>query len=179
MMELRITDSDLDKLEKYLLELLTRFSENHGYSNVQITFSEGKWGFFDNGEFNAIGTLHDLEKWLRNDHCKECAKKQSLRQYDIKHHIRDKDGHLAHPEDWNEIWLKSVAEEEGVLELTEEHMSIINSLRTYFIRHGIPPMIRITHHKTGFDLKKIYKLFPNGPSSAGKIAGIPRAKGHD
>lgn len=179
MLKLRTLDHELEKLEVFLTQLLDRFNEDHGHHNVQITFSNGIWGFLDNGNFNEIGTLKDLDKWLRSAHCEKCSNREESRQYEIKHHIRDEDGHLEYFEDWNKAWLKTVAREEGVPVLTGDHMIVIKSLRRYYERNGIPPMVRVIKRETGFGVKEIYDLFPKGPSSAGKIAGIPKARGHD
>jgi hypothetical protein len=66
-----VSDKDLKSLEDYLQDLLDRFCDVHGDPNVQIYFSGGQWGFIDDGDFTPIGTLKDLEKWLKS-HCDEC-----------------------------------------------------------------------------------------------------------
>lgn len=68
-----IPKENLKKLESYLQILLDGFYSIHGDSNIQIFFSQGSWGFINDGEFNAIGTLDELVEWLQN-HCEECKR---------------------------------------------------------------------------------------------------------
>ena len=90
----------------------------------------------------------------------------------------DEDGFLVNIEKWNEDVAKYFAKEEGVEELTEEHWKVINYLRDYYQQFGIAPMIRKLCKETGFNLKKIYQLFPSGPAKgACKVAGLPKPTG--
>jgi dissimilatory sulfite reductase related protein len=90
----------------------------------------------------------------------------------------DEDGFLMEPELWNEEVAKALALTEEVFELTEEHWKVINYLREYFEENNVAPMIRKVVKDTGFDLKKIYELFPSGPAKgACKIAGLPKPTG--
>jgi TusE/DsrC/DsvC family sulfur relay protein len=90
----------------------------------------------------------------------------------------DENGFLQEPEKWNENVAKAFAEIEGVTELTEEHWKVINYLRNYYLEYGICPMIRRLIQVTGFKLKRLYELFPQGPAnSACKWAGIPKPTG--
>lgn len=90
----------------------------------------------------------------------------------------DEDGFLQEPELWNEELAKQLAKMEEVEELTEEHWKVVNYLREYFQEYGIAPMVRKLCKDTGFDLKKIYALFPSGPAKgACKIAGLTKPTG--
>jgi tRNA 2-thiouridine synthesizing protein E len=90
----------------------------------------------------------------------------------------DEHGFLQEPEKWNEAIAKAYAALEGVAELTQEHWTAINYLRSYYLDNGICPMIRRLIKETGFNLKKLYDLFPNGPAqSACKWAGVPKPTG--
>lgn len=90
----------------------------------------------------------------------------------------DEDGFLIEPELWNEEVAKALALTEDVYELTEEHWKVINYLREYFLENNVAPMVRKVVKDTGYDLKKIYVLFPGGPAKgACKIAGLPKPTG--
>jgi TusE/DsrC/DsvC family sulfur relay protein len=91
----------------------------------------------------------------------------------------DEDGFLQQLDQWNEDFAKAYAREEGIEgALTEEHWKIIHYLRNYFQQFGIAPMIRKLCKETGFDLKKIYQLFPSGPAKgACKLAGLSKPTG--
>ncbi len=90
----------------------------------------------------------------------------------------DEDGFLVDPEAWDEAVVAAFAKQEGVEELTEEHWKVIHYLRNYYKQFGVAPMIRKLCKETGFDLKKIYQLFPSGPAvGACKLAGLPKPTG--
>ena len=87
----------------------------------------------------------------------------------------DDKGYLADPEQWNEKVAAALAESEGIAELTTDHWVAIDFLRQFQEEHGIAPMIRVLCKETGFTLKRIYELFPKGPTKgACRIAGLPR-----
>jgi tRNA 2-thiouridine synthesizing protein E len=90
----------------------------------------------------------------------------------------DEDGFMQEPEKWNEEIAKALATTEGVPGMTDEHWVLVRYLRNYFLQFGIAPMIRKLCKETGFDLKKVYALFPSGPAKgACKVAGLAKPTG--
>jgi tRNA 2-thiouridine synthesizing protein E len=91
----------------------------------------------------------------------------------------DEDGFIADPSLWNEDLARFLAEtQEGITELTEDHWKVIHYLNKYYKDFGIAPMIRKLCKDTGYDLQRIYELFPSGPAKgACKIAGLPKPTG--
>ncbi len=90
----------------------------------------------------------------------------------------DEDGFIQEPDKWNEEVAAALAKTEGVEDLTEEHWKLVNYLREYYLEYGVAPMIRKLCKSTGFDLKRIYVLFPSGPAKgACKVAGLPKPTG--
>jgi len=91
----------------------------------------------------------------------------------------DEDGFIQEPTTWN----KEMAEDLGKREastspMTEDHWKVVNYLRNYYLEYEIAPPIRMLTRQTGFDLKRIYQLFPKGPAAgACKIAGLPKPTG--
>ena len=68
--------------------------------------------------------------------------------------------------------------EEGLENLTEDHWSVINYIREYFLEKKLAPMVRRVCKHTGFSLKHIFELFPSGPAKgACKLAGLPKPDG--
>jgi len=62
--------------------------------------------------------------------------------------------------------------------MSDEHLKVVNYLRDYYLKYEIAQPIMMLVKKTGFDLKKIYQLFPSGPAKgACKIAGLPKPTG--
>lgn len=90
----------------------------------------------------------------------------------------DEDGFIKDPRDWCEEFVLAVAHEEGIETLTEEHWKVIKYLRDYYLQYDSCPPIRMLVKSTGFDLKKIYNLFPTGPAKgACRLAGAPKPTG--
>jgi len=90
----------------------------------------------------------------------------------------DEDGFIKDPKDWCEEFVYAVAREEGIENLTDEHWKVINYLRSYYLEYDSCPPIRMLVKNTGFDLKKIYQLFPTGPAKgACRLAGAPKPTG--
>jgi tRNA 2-thiouridine synthesizing protein E len=90
----------------------------------------------------------------------------------------DEDGFMQQPDVWNQTVAAALGSTEGVDNLTDEHWKVVNYLREYFLKFGVAPMIRKLCKETGYDLKKIYALFPSGPAKgACKVAGLPKPTG--
>lgn len=90
----------------------------------------------------------------------------------------DEKGFMQEPKEWNEDIARAYAAREQVTELTEDHWKAINYLRIYYLQNGMCPMVRRLIKETGFSLKRLYDLFPQGPAnSACKWAGVPKATG--
>jgi len=90
----------------------------------------------------------------------------------------DEDGFMETPEVWNQDIAAALATTEGVTALGDEHWKLVNYLRNYYLQFGVAPMIRKLCKETGFDLKKVYELFPSGPAKgACKVAGLPKPTG--
>jgi TusE/DsrC/DsvC family sulfur relay protein len=90
----------------------------------------------------------------------------------------DEHGFLQETDKWNEEIAKAYAARENINELTADHWTAINYLRSYYLQNGICPLIRRLTKETGFTLKKLYDLFPYGPAqSACKWAGVPKPTG--
>jgi tRNA 2-thiouridine synthesizing protein E len=93
----------------------------------------------------------------------------------------DKDGNLAHLDDWSEDVAQALARQADI-ELTDAHWEILNLMREFHQRRGIAPVMRILVklvEKT-FGPEKgnslyLLKLFPGSPARvASRIAGLPR-----
>jgi len=90
----------------------------------------------------------------------------------------DEHGYMQEPDKWTEDIARAYGLKEGVTELTPDHWKALNYLRSYYLANGICPMIRRLIKETGFTLKQLYDLFPEGPAnSACKWAGVPKATG--
>jgi tRNA 2-thiouridine synthesizing protein E len=90
----------------------------------------------------------------------------------------DEDGFMQEPEAWNKAVAAALATTEGVDALSDDHWKVVEYLRNYYTQFGVAPMIRKLCKETGYDLKRIYALFPSGPAKgACKVAGLPKPTG--
>lgn len=86
----------------------------------------------------------------------------------------DEKGYLIQTETWTPDVATALARDEVPGGLTEDHWKVLRQMRQYYIEIGIIPPIRILSRRTGFTLREMQKMFPNGlANSACKIAGIP------
>lgn len=93
----------------------------------------------------------------------------------------DADGYLLEADFSDEV-VQVIAAGEG-LELTPEHMEIINFMREQFREEGHTPTFRnmlklVAEFWPDVTSKSLYDLFPLGPAKqAAKIAGLPQPYG--
>ncbi len=93
----------------------------------------------------------------------------------------DGNGNLVDPKDWDEDVAKALAAaDESMDELTQEHIDVLNYLRTEYFDNNNQPMERVINKDMGkiwgkkISSKDLYKLFPGAPSKQGnRIAGLP------
>lgn len=102
--------------------------------------------------------------------------------------IVDDDGFMQNWEDWDEEIAEILAKDtrfgDAPIELTEEHWKIIRYIRSYYIKYGVAPPVRMLIKQAkkeigpNVDLQYIYRLFPRGPAKdACRIAGLPKPTG--
>ncbi len=91
----------------------------------------------------------------------------------------DEDGFLQELDKWTEEFAQAYAANENIEgPLTEDHWKVINYLREYYKQYGIAPMIRKICKDTGYDMKRLYELFPTGPAKGScKLAGLSKPTG--
>lgn len=99
--------------------------------------------------------------------------------------VRDVEGYLLNPEDWDVLVACELADEEELV-LEEDYWPVLKFMREYWHEHQIAPDVRhVVDHlvrKNGLDKKQakenLFQLFPYGyVKQACKIAGMqkPRA----
>jgi tRNA 2-thiouridine synthesizing protein E len=90
----------------------------------------------------------------------------------------DDEGFMTNPDQWTEEIAKVLASEEGISELTEGHMKVINFIRSDFKEKGTAPTIRRMNKVGGIATKDLYDWFPQGPAKkAAKISGLGKPQG--
>lgn len=91
----------------------------------------------------------------------------------------NEEGFLVRPDLWDpEVAAVLARDQEGLETLGEKHWAVVNYIRSYWLEHGMAPMIRALCQHTGLRLREVYELFPSGPAKgACKVAGLPKPDG--
>lgn len=86
----------------------------------------------------------------------------------------DEEGYLMPLERWDMDIGRLLSYTVPPGKLTEDHWKVVGYLRQYYLQFHMVPPVRKLCRDTGFNLARIYKLFPSGISKgACRIAGIP------
>lgn len=98
-------------------------------------------------------------------------------------YLVDEEGFLENPDHWDRAFAERVAAEEGI-GLTEEHWSLIEQARNFYLEFGFSPSMRPLVKYIGMNLgpdkgRSIYlmQLFPPSPARLlSKLAGLHKPK---
>jgi TusE/DsrC/DsvC family sulfur relay protein len=85
----------------------------------------------------------------------------------------DDEGYLENPDDWNEKVACALAEKEGVEELTQDRMEIINFLRDHYRKYGFFPILGSICKSVHQSKECIAEKFME-PLTVWKVAGLPK-----
>ncbi len=90
----------------------------------------------------------------------------------------DDEGFMTNHLDWDLEIAKVIAAEDGISELTDRHIIVLEFMRKEFEEKGSGPTIRRLTKESGVPTKELYALFPSGPAKkAARIAGIKKPVG--
>ena len=79
------------------------------------------------------------------------------------------------PITWTKKVARTLAKGEVPGVLTQEHWEVIDWVRQYYLDFEMLPPVRMVVRRSGFSLRHIQGLFPNGfADGVCKVAGIPR-----
>ncbi len=88
------------------------------------------------------------------------------------------EGFFSDPAQWFEEMVPTLAANDGIDELTDDHWIVIRFMRKEYLENGTGPTVRALGKTSGVTVKQLYKLFPKGPAKvAARIAGIPKPRG--
>lgn len=89
----------------------------------------------------------------------------------------DTEGFLTEYAEWDEDLARQLAENIGI-ELTDEHLSVVRWLREDYSANGATATLRRISTAGGFDMKKLFELFPKKPAKKmAYVAGLPKPAG--
>jgi tRNA 2-thiouridine synthesizing protein E len=90
----------------------------------------------------------------------------------------DAEGFMTNFRDWDLEIAKLLAVEEGIPQLTDRHVVVLQYMRREFEAKGDGPSMRKLTRESGVPTKELYELFPGGPAKkAARIAGIKKPHG--
>ena len=87
--------------------------------------------------------------------------------------LLNNEGFIRDPQMWNEDVAQSIALQDGLSQLTDDHWAVIRALRDHYLRFGTaPPVFRHICLVNHLDKHCIEKLF-RSQREAWRIAGLP------
>ena len=95
------------------------------------------------------------------------------RQSHYAPHEFDEDGFLKDPAHWNEEVAREIARHDGIAQLTDDHWSVIRTLREHYFAHGTLAPMRHVFHVNHLDEGSYNSLFGHSSREAWRIAGLP------
>jgi TusE/DsrC/DsvC family sulfur relay protein len=88
------------------------------------------------------------------------------------------EGFMTDPSEWDKDIAVTIASEEGIPELTEEHWTVINYCREVGVESGSAPTLRNITKGASVPTKQLFGLFPKGPAKkVAKISGLGKPEG--
>lgn len=88
----------------------------------------------------------------------------------------DEEGFLVNGADWSKVVAKSLAEQAGIKELSDEQMEIITFIRDYYTKFKAFPILNYVCKNIHQPRECINEQFMN-PEIAWKVAGLPKLSG--
>ena len=91
---------------------------------------------------------------------------------------RNEEGFLVNPAEWTKEIAEELAQQEGILDLSEDHWKIIEFCRDKAEDSGAAPTLRQITKGAGFPTKQLFAIFPKGPAKkVAKISGLGKPEG--
>jgi len=87
--------------------------------------------------------------------------------------VLDEEGFLVDKDDWNHEVARLIAKREGIEELDDEQIEIIEFLRNYYGKYHAFPILNYVCKNVGQEKQCMQHEFVN-PMKAWKIAGLPQ-----
>jgi tRNA 2-thiouridine synthesizing protein E len=90
----------------------------------------------------------------------------------------DTEGFMTDQSQWTKGIAEAIAQQEGIVPLTEIHWKIIDFCRTTGEQTGKSPTLRTITDGAGITTKELFTLFPKGPAKkVAKISGLGKPEG--
>lgn len=90
----------------------------------------------------------------------------------------NEEGFMTDPNQWSKEIAETIAKNEGIEALSENHWKIIDFCRETGMTSGKSPTLRQITTGTGISTKELFGLFPKGPAKkVAKISGLGKPEG--
>ncbi len=91
----------------------------------------------------------------------------------------NEEGFMTNPAEWTKDIAVEIAKEEGIVDLTPAHWTVIEYCRqTAATTGGKAPTLRTITTNAGVSTKELFGLFPKGPAKkVARIAGLGKPEG--
>ncbi|HSG43473.1 MAG TPA: TusE/DsrC/DsvC family sulfur relay protein [Anaerolineales bacterium] len=90
----------------------------------------------------------------------------------------NEEGFMTDPTQWTKEIAETIANQEGIEALTENHWKVIDFCRETGMESGKSPTLRQITTGTGISTKELFGLFPKGPAKkVAKISGLGKPEG--
>ena len=88
------------------------------------------------------------------------------------------EGFMTNPSEWTKEIAVEIAKEEGIVELSAAHWTIVDFCRKNAATTGKAPTLRQITSGAGVTTKDLFTLFPKGPAKkVARIAGLGKPEG--
>jgi TusE/DsrC/DsvC family sulfur relay protein len=102
---------------------------------------------------------------------------RTVREIDGRRIVFDREGFFEDPDEWSEAAARVLAEETGLVRITDDHWRVLRFLRDYYYQNGRAPLNKKLRAGLGMNISEIEKLFPSGVKyGARRLAGLPNPK---
>jgi len=90
----------------------------------------------------------------------------------------NEEGFLVDFDEWSPAVAGSLAAQEDIAELTEEHLRVLHKIRDYYTQFRVAPMVHLLVKECDLSFRDLHDLFHKQPGKrAARLAGLPEATG--
>ena len=90
----------------------------------------------------------------------------------------NEEGFLRDFDQWSPEVAESMAAREDIPVLTEQHLLVLDTIRAYYRKFQVAPMVHLLVKECGMSFRDLHNLFHKQPGKrAARLAGLPEATG--
>ena len=90
----------------------------------------------------------------------------------------NEEGFMTNPAEWDKDIAVELAKEEGIAQLNDAHLKVIEFCRAEGTKTGKAPTLRQITTGTGLTTKELFTLYPKGPAkNVARISGLGKPEG--